>query len=145
MSTLVNMNTFASGAADFMSFGLTKKVNQEDGGSDFINYGSGTYTAGKVTGIVMGAVDLGAAVLKGLTAAAIREGAPAIAAGETPAGGFFGRAVGNSPKGLLNRGPIRFGYSWKGSATAGRDVIRLGIGAARGTSWWSHIITWTRP
>ena len=84
-------------------------------------------------------------MLRGLTSAAIREGASAIAAGDTPAAGLFGRSVRGSEPGLLNRGPIRFGYSWKGSATSGKNIIRLGIGAARGSHWWSHIITWTEP
>jgi hypothetical protein len=37
---------------------------------------------------------------------------------------------------------IRFGWNWKGSAQAGRDVIRLGIGPAPGTAWWNHWIFW---
>jgi hypothetical protein len=145
MNGLESVSTFSSGAADFLTLGATKKINQADGGADFINYGSGTYTAGKVTGIGISAVELGAAVLKGLTAAALREGASAIAAGDTPAAGLFGRSVRGSEAGLLNRGPIRFGYSWKGPAIGGKNIIRLGIGAARGTNWWSHIITWTQP
>lgn len=39
-------------------------------------------------------------------------------------------------------GVVRFGWGWEGSATAGRDAIRLGIGPARGTNWWSHIPIW---
>jgi hypothetical protein len=50
------------------------------------------------------------------------------------AGLLFGRGGA-----LLNRGPVRFGSYWEGSARAGRDVIGLRIGAARGTEWWSHI------
>ena len=72
-------------------------------------------------------------VAGGLTAGALREG--------KIVGGIFGRG-GPIRGGLLNRGVVRFGWGWEGSATAGRDVIRLGIGAARGTNWWSHIPIW---
>jgi hypothetical protein len=79
---------------------------------------SGAYLGGAVTGAAIGTAigGIGAAVADGKN------------------GAFFGRGGA-----LFNQGPIRFGWSWEGSAQAGRDVIRLGIGAARGTSWWSHI------
>jgi len=129
-ATLQSVGTFSSGAADFMTFGVTKKINQWDGGAVSIDYKSGTYTAGKVTGIGLTVLST---VAGGLTAGALREG--------KIVGGIFGRG-GPIRGGLLNRGVVRFGWGWKGSATAGRDVIRLGIGAARGTNWWSHIPIW---
>jgi hypothetical protein len=43
-----------------MTFGLTKKINQPDGGAAFIDYGSSTYTAGKITGIGLGVADTAA-------------------------------------------------------------------------------------
>jgi hypothetical protein len=110
-----------------LTFGGTKWINQHDGGAAFINYGSKTYKVGEATGVGLGLVD---SVAGGLTVGALREG--------KIVGGVFGRG-GPTAGGLLNRGFIRFGWSWEGSATAGRDVIRLGIGAARGTNWWSHI------
>jgi len=53
---------------------------------------------------------------------------------------LFGRGVNT----VFNSSGLRFGWAWKGSANAGRNIIRLGIGAARGTSWWSHVIFWSR-
>jgi hypothetical protein len=123
-SAIDHIGTFAAGAGDFLSFGLTKKINDADGGSAFIDYGSKTYTAGKVTGIGITATG---AVAGGLTAGALREG--------KVVGGVFGRG-GAVRGGLLNRSFIRFGWSWEGSAQAGRDVIRIGIGEADS---WIHI------
>jgi hypothetical protein len=123
-SAIDHIGTFAAGAGDFLSFGVTKKINDADGGSAFIDYGSPTYTAGKVTGIGITATG---AVAGGLTAGALREG--------KVAGGVFGRGA-KAGGGLLNRSFIRFGWSWEGSAQAGRDVIRIGIGEADS---WIHI------
>jgi hypothetical protein len=64
-------------------------------------------------------------------------GATAAAIADGKAGALFGRGGG-----FFNRGFVRFGWSWEGSAETGKDVIRLAIGAARGTSWWSHIPFW---
>jgi hypothetical protein len=113
-----------AGAGDFLSFGVTKKINDLDGGSSFIDYKSKTYTGGKLTG-----VGLTAATLVGgtATAAALREG--------KVFGGVFGRG-GAAGGGVLNRGFIRFGWSWDASGQTGRDVIRIGIGD---TKSWIHL------
>jgi len=38
---------------------------------------------------------------------------------------------------------IRFGWGWDQTlGTNGKDVIRLGIGAARGKAWYSHWKFW---
>jgi len=109
-NTLSNVGNFSAGAGDFLSFGLTKKINQMDGGSAFINSNSGAYTAGKVTGIGIGVADIAAT---GLTAAAVREG---------KYGAMFGRG-GRTGGGLMNVGKVRFGWYWTGT----RDAIGLRI------------------
>jgi RHS repeat-associated protein len=124
-SAIDHIGTFAAGAGDFLSFGITKKINDADGGSDFIDYGSKTYTAGKVTGI---GITVTGAVAGGLTAGALKEG--------KGIGGIFGKG-GAARGGLLNSNKfVRFGWSWEGSAQAGRNVIRIGIGEAGS---WIHI------
>jgi hypothetical protein len=121
--------TFASGASDFMTLGLTKYINKVDGGASSIGYDSGTYTAGKVTGIGLTVATTAAG---GLTRGALSEG--------KVVGGLFGRG-GAIRGGVFNRGFIRFGWSWEGSAQGGRDVIRIGIGEAG--SWIHlHIPVW---
>jgi len=122
---------FSAGAGDcltgrcipFVNTSLTEKIRQQNGDDSVVNKSGGTYTAGKVTGEVVGTSLLTAG---GATIAALADG---------KYGAWFGRGG----QAFFNRGPVRFGWSWEGSAKAGRDVIRLGIGAARGTSWWSHI------
>jgi hypothetical protein len=109
-NTLSNVGNFSAGAGDFLSFGLTKKINQMDGGSAFINSNSGAHTAGKVTGIGIGVADIAAT---GLTAAAVREG---------KYGAMFGRG-GRTGGGLMNVGKVRFGWYWTGT----RDAIGLRI------------------
>jgi RHS repeat-associated protein len=128
-NSLYYTGTFAAGASDFMTFGLTKKINDMDGGSSSIGYDSGTYTAGKVTGVGLTVATTAAG---GLTRGALSEG--------KVVGGFFGRG-GAIRGGVFNRGFIRFGWSWEGSAQGGRDVIRIGIGEAG--SWIHlHIPVW---
>jgi RHS repeat-associated protein len=121
-SNVFNLKTasdFSAGAGDVLSFGTTYLARKYIFDSDkVVNKGSGAYITGAVTGAVIS------------TAIAATGGA--VANGKN--GALFGRGGG-----FFNRGPVRFGWSWKGTAQAGKDVIRLGIGAARGTSWWSHI------
>jgi RHS repeat-associated protein len=121
-ATLQALGTFSSGAADFLTFGLTKKINEWDGGASSINYNSKIYTAGKVTGISLTAVS---AVAGGITAAAVANGKN---------GAYFGRGTAS----VFNTGKFRFGWYWE----INRDAIGLRIGAARGTSWYSHIPFW---
>jgi RHS repeat-associated protein len=118
-NTLEKVSTFSNGAADWLTFGLTKWVNKKNGGSAFIDYKSRTYKAGEATGAAIGVADVAAG---GLTAGALAEGGGK--------GGIFGRG-GKAAGGLLNRGLVRFGWGWEGSATAGRDVIRIGIGDSK--------------
>ena len=125
-NTLTIFSNFSAGAADFLTLGLTKRINQWDGGATTINYNGGTYNAGKVVGA---GLTIALAVGGGATVAAIADGKN---------GAYFGRGTAT----LFNSGKVRFGWNWVGPARGGRDVIRLGIGPARGTSWWSHIIFW---
>ncbi len=116
---LKKTSDFSAGAGDVLSFGTTYLARKYIFDSDkVVDKGSGAYITGAVTGAAIGA--------------AIGGTAGAVADGKN--GALFGRGGA-----LFNRGPVRFGWSWEGTAKAGRDVIRLGIGAARGTSWWSHI------
>jgi len=87
-----------------------------------------SYAGGEITGGVVGTALLSAG------------GATAAASAEGKNGALFGRGVNT----VFNSSGLRFGWAWKGSANAGRNIIRLGIGAARGTSWWSHVIFWSR-
>jgi hypothetical protein len=46
--------------------------------------------------------------------------------------GVQGRLIGRHGRGIFNRNDyLRIGWSWKGSATSGRNVIRIGIGSRR--------------
>jgi RHS repeat-associated protein len=137
-NALYNTGTFASGAGDVLTYvpfygSLTKKANELDGGASSIGYNSGVYTAGKATGIALGVADLAAG---GATGAALADG---------KTGSYFGRVGANGPA-LFNGGiksTFRFGWGWNNNlGPAGKDIIRLGIGAARGTSWYSHITFW---
>jgi hypothetical protein len=66
----------------------------------------------------------------------------AIANGKN--GAYFGRGTAT----VFNSGKVRFGWNWVGPGrpgAGGRDDIRLGIGPARGTKWWSHWNFWEFP
>jgi len=116
---LKKASDFSAGAGDVLSFGTTYLARKYIFDSDkVVDKDSGAYITGAVTGAAI--------------STAIGATGGAVANGKN--GALFGRGGG-----FFNRGPVRFGWSWEGSAKAGRDVIRLGIGAARGTSWWSHI------
>jgi RHS repeat-associated protein len=43
--------------------------------------------------------------------------------------------------GALNQGAIRFGWGWRGSRTAGQEIVRVGIGGRGKPIWW-HIDIW---
>jgi hypothetical protein len=64
--------------------------------------------------------------------------ATAAAVADGKRGMYFGRGLAGGAKAVFNQGRVRFGWYWNGS----RDAIGLRIGAARGTSWWSHIPFW---
>ena len=134
---LWNVSNFFAGAGDKVLFGGTKYLRRGtswivgNGYGDNVNYGGGAYGAGGV---------LGGTVRDTLITAAV----PTAWARLGKYGSIFGRGDPGRgiARGILNRGLVRFGWSWEGTATAGRNVIRLGIGAARGTRWWNHIPFW---
>jgi len=139
---LAGSSNFFAGAGDcltgrcipFVHNSLTEWARRLNGADAVVNKTGFSYAAGEFTGGVVGSALLSAG---GATAAAIADGRN---------GAFFGRAV-NNPLfngNALGTGSLRFGWGWKGAAKGGRNVIRLGIGAARGTNWWNHIIFWSR-
>jgi len=133
-SLLKKASDFSAGAGDcltgrcipFVHTSLTEKARGLNGADSVVDKKSLSYTGGEITGGAVGSALLSAG---GATVAAIADGKN---------GALFGRGVST----VFNSSKVRFGWGWEGSATAGRDVIRLGIGAARGTSWWSHIVFW---
>jgi RHS repeat-associated protein len=119
-TTIKIASDFSAGAGDVLSLGATYLARKYIFDSDsVVNKMSGAYISGAVTGAAIGTAIGG-------TVAAVADGKN---------GALFGRGG----TAFFNRGPVRFGWSWEGSAQAGRDVIRLGLGTARGASWWSHI------
>ena len=136
LSIIKGTSDFAAGAGDcltgrcipFVHTSATEWARSLNGADSVVNKNSISYAGGEITGGVVGTALLSAG---GATAAAIADGKN---------GALFGRGVNT----VFNSSGLRFGWAWKGSATAGRNVIRLGIGAARGTSWWSHVVFWSR-
>ena len=114
----------------FTKFSVTAWARRVIPGGDSTNTNSNAYSVGGWLGAGF-QVFFGAAV--GGTAAAVADGKN---------GAYFGRTTASGVKALINRGPVRFGWYWEGPWNTGRDVIGLRIGAARGTSWWSHIPFW---
>jgi hypothetical protein len=131
---LKKVSDFSAGAGDALTgrmipgvhTSLTEYIRKKMGSDSVVSKDSLTYKAGDITGGTVGWTLVGAA---SATTAAV-------------ANGKYGTLFGRGTETLFNSSKIRFGWGWEGSATAGRDVIRLGIGAARGTSWWSHIPFW---
>jgi hypothetical protein len=113
---LKKTSDFSAGAGDVLSFGMTFVIRKYVycHCDDVVDKGSGAYITGAVTG----------------TAISTAIGATGGALAEGKNGALFGRGGG-----FFNRGPFRFGWYWDKT----RDAIGLRIGAARGTSWWSHI------
>jgi RHS repeat-associated protein len=64
--TLQDVANYAAGVGDALSFGITSLVRQATPGGDGVNYGSGQYTAGIVTGALVDLV--GGAVASGRVA-----------------------------------------------------------------------------
>lgn len=131
---LADLSNFSAGMGDALTgrmfpgvhTSLTEYVRKRIGTDSVVAKDSATYGTGNVAGGTVGWSIAGAV---SATAAAVANG---------KRGALFGRGT----ETLFNSSKIRFGWGWEGSATAGRDVIRLGIGPARGTSWWSHIPFW---
>lgn len=129
---LKGLSDFSAGFGDaltgrmlpFVHTSLTEMVRQRHGIDSVVSKDGIVYNAGEVAG---GTVGWTLAAAEGATTAAIAGG---------KSGSWFGRGTNT----LFNSSRVRFGWGWVGSATTGRDVIRLGVGAARGTNWWSHII-----
>jgi len=109
-TTLKSVGSFSSGAADLFTLGGTKKINQWDGGAAFVNYNSGTYTAGRITGVGM--------IVTGAVAP--------IAAdiGEVQAGRLFGTRFGGNRPLLNSNNNLRIG--WSLSRRHGQYVFRIG-------------------
>jgi RHS repeat-associated protein len=115
-----------AGAGDKFSFGLTAVIRKRTPGGDATDTNTRSYMVGGWVGTGYQIV-FGAAL--GGTAAAVADGKN---------GAYFGRGT----QTVFNSGKVRFGWNWVGPAETGRDVIRLGIGPARGTAWWSHWNFW---
>jgi hypothetical protein len=124
---------YTAGAGEFLTAGITSWINGKTGAASVINTNSGAYRAGFWTGVGLTAAETGAGTFA----------AQAVNSGRT--GMIYGRG-GNA---LLNSGRFRFGWGWKGSATAGYDVIRIGIGESKAWyhSWtiWEGIFGMWRP
>jgi hypothetical protein len=89
---------FSAGAGDVLSLGTTYLARKYVFHSDsVVDKKSGAHFAGAATGTAIGAAI----------------GATGAAAAEGKAGALFGRGGG-----FFNRGPVRFGWSWEGSAQA---------------------------
>jgi RHS repeat-associated protein len=142
MGFLAGLSNFSAGAGDcltgrcipFVDKSVTQWVRGWNGADAVVNKNSGAYLGGEATGGAVGSALMSAG---GATLAAIADG---------KYGAYFGRAI-NNPLfngNALGTGRLRFGWNWIGDAKTGRNVIRLGIGAARGTKWWNHIVFWSR-
>lgn len=117
---------FASGMLDFNPITMITDATGLSDTSQYANTCSGWYRGGQATMI---AIDLWAA--GGLNAARFRD---SRLLGKSSA--LFGRG-GKAGGGALNHTIVRIGWGWKGSAKAGQDVFRIGIGNRR----W-HIEIW---
>jgi len=106
----------------FTSWSLTEQIRKRMGTNGQVNQSSRSYKVGGWTG-----TSLSVAIAAGGTATAA-----AVADGK--AGAYFGRGTAS----VFNVGKVRFGWYWE----VNRDAIGLRIGAARGTSWYSHIPFW---
>lgn len=113
---LKDIGDFAAGFGDTITFGGTAWIRshweKNLNWSDPTNECSGYYTGGEVAGYAWGAATLGV--------------------GSTPRGWLLGRGGG-----LLNSNDyIRLGWSWKGSAMEGKEILRLAIGSKRLPFHW---------
>ena len=117
---------FSAGAGEFLSAGLTSWVNRKTGAASVVDTNSGAYRAGFWTGA-------------GLTVATSAVGSVTAQAVN---GGREGIIYGRGSNALLNSGKLRFGWGWKGTATEGYDIIRVGIGESK--AWWHSWTIW-RP
>ena len=133
-SLLLQASNFSAGMGDALTgrmipgvnTSLTEYVRNQFGTDSVVAKSGSSYGAGNLTGGTVGWTLAGSA---SATAAAIANG---------KRGALFGRGT----QTVFNSSKIRFGWGWEGPANTGRDVIRLGIGPARGTSLWNHIPFW---
>jgi RHS repeat-associated protein len=109
---------FSAGFGDTITFGATAWIrdqwNDKVWGDEFdsVDPCSDSYTAGKWSGYAWEATTIGI--------------------GSAPKGWLLGRG-----RGLLNANDyIRLGWSWKGSAKEGKEIIRLAIGNKRLPIHW---------
>jgi hypothetical protein len=108
---------FSAGMGDTISFGGTAWIRKQWddtfwGGRASANKCSGWYKGGEVAGYAWGVATFGV--------------------GATPRGWLLGRGGG-----LLNSNDyIRLGWSWKGSAMEGSEILRLAIGSKRLPFHW---------
>jgi RHS repeat-associated protein len=131
---LLRASNFSAGMGDAptgrmipgVNTSLTEYVRNQMDTDDVVAKSSSSDGVGEFAG---GTVGWSLAASVSATAAAIADG---------KRGALFGRGT----QTVFNSSKIRFGWNWEGTGTGGRDVIRLGIGEARGTNWWSHIRFW---
>ena len=117
---------FSSGMLDFNPITMATDAAGWSDTSQYANTCSGWYHAGQATMI---AIDIWAG--GGLNASRFRD---SRLFGK--ASWLFGRG-GKAGGGALNHTALRIGWGWKGSATAGQDVFRIGLGNRR----W-HLEIW---
>jgi hypothetical protein len=125
------VSDFFAGAGDaltgkmlpFVHTSLTEWIRGKMGADSVVGKDSFSYKFGEFTGSTVGWTLIGSA----------------SAVGAAVADGKYGAYFGRGTQTLFNSSKVRFGWAWKGSTATGRDMIRLGIGAARGTKWYSHI------
>jgi hypothetical protein len=118
-SVLKTTSDFSAGAGDFLSGGLTTKINNATGASSVVDTNSGSYKAGVITGV-------------GLTVATSAAGA---VTSQAVGAGKYGMVYGRGGNALLNSGKVRFGWYWTGA----RDAVGLRIGEGLNTL---HIPFW---
>ena len=103
---------FSAGFGDTITFGGTDWIRDKLGSNNAVDSCSGWYSGGQYGGYAWGVAALGV--------------------GSTPRGWLLGRG-----RGLLNSNDyLRFGWSWKGTAKQGKEIIRLAVGNKRKRIHW---------
>ncbi len=120
---------FGSGLSDSLSLGTSRWLSTlvNGGKSRWGDTTSGMYQAGLWTGTAIW-------TLSGSGGAIGRYGANSSLVGK--ASYLFGRSK-YGPKGILNSGPVRLGWSWK--KKAGKEVFRLSWSPRNKGSFWNHL------
>ena len=106
----------------FTNYSLTALTRNHTPGGDGTSPSSTSYSVGGYLGTGFQIIFTSVA---GGTMAAIADGKN---------GAYFGRGTAS----VFNTGKVRFGWYWE----VNRDAIGLRIGAAKGTSWYSHFPFW---